>query len=242
MIILPAIHLYDGRVVRLYKGDYDDMTIYDDNPAKMAMKMKREGISWLHVVDIEGASRGTVPNLSYIYEIVEKTGLNVEVGGGMRNMSVIDTCMKMGVSRVILGTAAVNDEKFLIEAVSKYNEKIAVGADVWDGYMAVKGWKEKTDIRLDDFMEKMENLGVKTVICTDISKDGALSGTNMDMYKHLTDKFSKHGMKIMASGGITSLEDIKGLKQLGVEGVILGKSYYTGIIRLKDAIKEARSF
>ncbi len=236
MHIFPAIDLYDGKAVRLLKGDYNQMTVYSDNPAEFALDFEKQGAKYLHLVDLEGAKDGTTPNIDTVAQIVSGTSLFTEIGGGIRSMEVIDKYMSIGVDRVILGTAAVNDHEFLKEAIAKYGDRIAVGVDIKDGYVAVKGWTEKSEFSCFEFCEKMQNMGVKTLICTDISKDGAMQGTNHELYKELSEKFS---MDITASGGVSSMEDIKRLTQLGIYGAIIGKAYYTGAISLKEAVEFA---
>ena len=236
MLIFPAIDLYEKKAVRLYKGDYNQMTVYNDNPLEVALDFKHSGATHIHMVDLEGAKSGTTPNLEVVCEVKEKTGLFVEVGGGIRSMKVIESYIGAGVDRVILGTAAVTDNDFLLSAVEKYGEKIAVGVDIKDGYVAVKGWTEKSDLEAFTFCEKMSNIGVKTLICTDISKDGAMAGTNLELYKVLSQKYS---MNITASGGVSSLDDIKKLREMNIYGAIIGKAYYTGDINLSDALEAA---
>ena len=237
MNIFPAIDLYDKKAVRLYKGDYNQMTVYSDDPVSVAMDFRKKGASFIHVVDLEGAKDGTTPNIDVVSAIAKTSGLFVEIGGGIRSMETLHRYFDAGVSRAILGTAAVNDEEFLLEALNAYGERIAVGADVKDGYIAIKGWMETSAYSLDDFFRKMQKTGVKTVICTDISKDGAMRGTNREMYKKLSETYS---MNIVASGGVSSLEDIKALRAMDLYGAIIGKAYYTGDIDLTEAIEVAK--
>ena len=237
MNIFPAIDLYDLKAVRLFKGDYSQMTVYSDNPIEIARDFEANGAKFIHMVDLEGAKDGTTPNIKIVEQIAKETSLFVEIGGGIRSIETLEKYFECGVSRVILGTSAVTDEKFLIDAVSKYNEKIAVGADVRDGYIAIKGWIEKSKYTLDEFFEKMQKIGVKTIICTDISKDGAMRGTNLEMYKKLSSKYS---VDIIASGGVSSIDDVKALKKMNIYGAIIGKAYYTGAIDLKEAIEVAK--
>lgn len=237
MKIFPAIDLYDKKAVRLFKGDYAQMTVYSENPIEVARDFEKCGAEFIHMVDLEGAKNGTTPNLEIVKDIAENTGLFVEIGGGIRSMETVKTYLENGVGRVILGTSAVTDEAFLCEAVSTYGEKIAVGADVKDGYIAIKGWVEKSQYSLEDFLSKMESIGVKTVICTDISKDGAMKGTNLELYKALSEKYS---LDIIASGGVSTIEDIKALRQMDMYGAIIGKAYYTGAINLTEAIEVAK--
>ena len=234
MKIFPAIDLYGKKAVRLYKGDYAQMTVYSDNPVSVALDFKNQGAEYIHVVDLEGAKDGTTPNLSVVRNIVEATGLFVEIGGGIRNMQVLDAYFEAGVSRAILGTAAVKDEKFLDAAVSKYGDKIAVGADVKDGYVAIKGWVESSQYTVDAFFEKMQGMGIKTIICTDISKDGAMRGTNLALYSELSRKYS---VDIIASGGVSTIDDIRELRKMNLYGAIVGRAYYVGAINLKEAIE-----
>ena len=237
MILLPAIDLYEKKAVRLYKGDYQNMTVYSENPIEIAQDFEAKGCTHIHMVDLEGAKDGTTPNLSIVEQVAKETKLFVEIGGGIRTMETVERYLNAGVSRVILGTAAVNDEAFLKAAVAKYGEKIAVGADVKDGYIAIKGWLEKSAVTLEDFLQKMEEVGVKNVICTDISRDGAMQGANHELYKVLSEKFD---MQIIASGGVSSMDDVKRLAALNIHGAIIGKAYYTGAIDLKEAIGVAK--
>ena len=237
MLIFPAIDLYDGKAVRLLKGDYSKMTVYSDNAPEIANDFKNQGAQCLHLVDLEGAKDGTTPNISTVERIMKDCSLFTEIGFGISNIETIEKYLKIGVDRVILGTAAVSDERFLIEAVQKFGDKIAVGADIKDGYAAIKGWTEKSQYSCFEFCGKMQNIGVKTLICTDISKDGAMQGTNYELYKELSDKFD---MNITASGGVSSIDDVKRLAGLNLYGAIIGKAYYTGAISLKEAIEVAK--
>ncbi|MBQ4562547.1 MAG: 1-(5-phosphoribosyl)-5-[Clostridia bacterium] len=233
MIILPAIDLYEGKAVRLYKGDYAQMTVYSDNPPEFARDFYNKGATWMHLVDLEGAREGTTPNLETVREIVNATGLKVEVGGGIRNMETVKKYIDIGVSRVILGTAAVKDREFLLEAVKTYGEKIAVGVDIRDGIVAIKGWTELSGLDCFDFCQELQDIGVKTVICTDISKDGAMQGTNLELYRQLSERFT---IDFVASGGVSTLDDVRALKEIGVYGAILGKAIYTGAVDVADAV------
>ena len=237
MILLPAIDLYEKKAVRLYKGDYQNMTVYSENPIEIAQDFEAKGCTHIHMVDLEGAKDGTTPNLSIVEQVARETKLFVEIGGGIRTMETVERYLNAGVSRVILGTAAVNDEAFLRAAVAKHGEKIAVGADVKDGYIAIKGWLEKSAVTLEAFLEKMEDIGVKNVICTDISKDGAMRGTNLALYRELSQKYK---LDITASGGVSSMEDVRQLRQMNIYGAIIGKAYYTGAIDLKEALEAAK--
>ena len=237
MLIFPAIDLYEKKAVRLFKGDYRQMTVYSDEPLLVAKDFEKQGAAYIHMVDLEGAKDGTTPNLSVVKSIAENTRLRVEIGGGIRSMETVDKYISAGVYRVILGTSAVTDEAFLKEALQKYGEKIAVGADIKDGYVAIKGWLESSGVLCEDFFARMQALGVKTVICTDISKDGAMKGTNLALYKALSERFS---IDIVASGGVSSMEDVKALREMELYGAIIGKAYYVGAIDLKEAIEVAK--
>ncbi len=237
MIIFPAIDLFDKKAVRLYKGDYQNMTVYSENPIEIAHDFELCGATHIHMVDLEGAKDGTTPNIDIVRQVANETNLFVEIGGGIRDMATVEKYLSAGVGRVILGTAAVTDSEFLKEAVSKYGDKIAVGADVKDGYIAIKGWLEKSEITLEDFLSDMQNIGVKYIICTDISKDGAMRGTNLELYRQLSQKYS---MNITASGGVSSLDNVKKLREMDIYGAIIGKAYYIGAIDLKDALEAAR--
>ena len=234
MQIFPAIDLYDKKAVRLYQGDYKQMTIYSENPVEVALKFKELGSSNIHLVDLEGAKDGTTPNIDVIKAIKRESNLFCEIGGGIRSMETIDKYIKAGLDRVILGTIAVENEEFLIEAVKKYGERIAVGVDIKDGFVAVKGWLEKSKLDAFDFCKKLQDIGVKTIICTDISKDGAMKGPNVELYKKLSENFS---FDVMASGGVSCLDDLLSLASINLYGAIVGKAYYVGAVDLKEAIE-----
>lgn len=237
MLIYPAIDLYGGKAVRLYKGDYAQMTIYNDNPVAVAQDFAAKGAKCIHLVDLEGAKSGTTPNFETVAAIKAETGLLCEIGGGIRSMETIEKYLCAGIDRVILGTAAVTEPGFVEEAVAKFGDKIAVGIDIKDGYVAIKGWTVKSEENAMEFTEKMEKIGIKTMICTDISKDGAMQGTNHELYRELSEKFS---MNIIASGGVSSLADVERLTKLNIHGAIVGKAYYTGAIDLAQAIEVAK--
>jgi len=237
MLIYPAIDLFGGKAVRLYKGDYAQMTVYHDDPTAVAADFRNSGAAHIHLVDLEGAKSGTTPNLDTVIAIKEATGAFCEVGGGIRSMEVVRRYLDAGIDRVILGTAAVTDEAFLKAAVAAYGEKIAVGIDIRDGFVAIKGWTEKSQENALDFCAKMQAIGVKTLICTDISKDGAMEGANHSLYRTLSQQFD---MNIIASGGVSSLEDVQKLAELKIHGAIIGKAYYTGAVDLKTAIEVAK--
>ena len=237
MNIFPAIDLIGGNVVRLFKGDYDKMTVYGSDPVSVAKEFEEKGASYLHVVDLDGAKDGTTPNFEVVKNIIENTNLKVEIGGGIRNEETIKKYVDAGVLRVILGTVAAKNPDFTHEMVKKYGNKIAIGVDIKDGFVATDGWIKVSGISCNDFCKKLEEMGVKTIICTDISKDGAMQGTNLELYKELTEKFN---IDIVASGGVSTICDVKKLTDMNMYGAILGKALYTGNIDLKEAILVAK--
>ena len=237
MNIFPAIDLVGGKAVRLFKGDYAQMTVYSEHPLEVARAFEAAGARYIHMVDLEGARDGSTPNIATVAEVAQNTSLFVEIGGGIRSMETIKTYLDAGVSRVIIGTAAVTDPAFLREAIAAYGDKIAVGADVKDGYIAIKGWLEQSAYTLEAFMTEMQAAGVKTVICTDISKDGAMKGTNRELYRRLS---ADYAIDIVASGGVSSIDDVKALAAMDLYGAIIGKAYYTGAIDLREAIEVAQ--
>ena len=237
MLLFPAIDLYDHKVVRLLKGDYQKMTVYSEDPVATARGIEADGGRWLHLVDLEGAKDGTTPNFDVVAAICQETKLQVEIGGGIRSLEMIERYLNAGVARVILGTKAVTDEDFLRDAVGRWGDRIAVGVDAKDGRVAVKGWVEVLDVDMFDFLWKLRSIGVKTAIVTDISKDGAMKGTNLPLYERLS---RLDGIDITASGGVSTLEDIRALRDMGLYGAILGKAMYNGAIDLKDALAVAR--
>ena len=236
MLIYPAIDLMGGQAVRLLKGDYEKKTVYSKDPLSVALGFKEKGAGQIHLVDLDGAKSGETPNLDIIVDIKEKTGLFCEVGGGIRSMETVERYLGSGIDRVILGTAAAEEKGFAERAVEKYGDRIAVGIDIKDGYVAVKGWTEKSGIKAMDFCSYMEAIGVSTVICTDVSKDGAMEGINRELYRRLSECYF---FKVIASGGVSSIGDVKALKELGIYGAIIGKAYYTGAVSLEDAIEAA---
>lgn len=237
MFIYPAVDLVQGKAVRLYKGDYAQMTVYNDDPLQVAKDFLAAGARHIHLVDLDGAKSGVPQNLEVIRKIAKETDLFVEVGGGIRTMETVEQYFSAGVNRVILGTAAVTDPEFLKAALNRYGEKIAVGVDLKDGFVAIKGWTEKSELTADAFFGYLEKLRVKTVICTDIARDGVMQGTNLSMYREL---FSKYSMDLIASGGVSSLEDVKALRAMDLHGAIIGKAYYIGAINLAEAIEVAK--
>ena len=237
MYIFPAIDLFDKKAVRLLKGNYEEMTVYSSNPLEIAQEFERSGAKHIHLVDLEGAKSGKPENLDVIRSITENTNLFVEVGGGIRNAEIAEKYLSSGAGRIILGTAAVEDEDFLRYCAENYKDRVAVGVDIKDGYVAVKGWTEKSEFECFEFCEKISRMGIRYVICTDISKDGAMQGTNHELYRKLKENFS---LNITASGGISDIEDILKLNSLGIYGAIIGKAYYTGAINIKEAIEAVK--
>ena len=237
MLIFPAIDLYEGKAVRLFKGDYAQMTVYNDDPVSVVQDFAAAGATHVHLVDLEGARTGDTPNFETVRKIKQESGLFCEIGGGVRSHEVIRRYLDAGIDRVILGTAAVTEPGFVETAVREHGDKIAVGVDIRDGYVAVKGWTEKSAMKALDFCEKMQKIGVKTLICTDISRDGAMQGTNVELYRELSQRFC---MNIVASGGVSSMDDVKRLTAMELYGAIVGKAYYTGAISLREAIEVAR--
>ena len=237
MLIFPAIDLFEGKAVRLLKGEYDQMTVYNEDPLAVARDFAACGATCLHLVDLEGAKSGTTPNINTIRRLAAETELFSEVGGGIRYMDTVRAYLNAGVDRVILGTAALRDEAFLKEALAEYGDRIAVGVDIRDGKVAIRGWVETSETDAMEFMAKLEQLGVRTVICTDISRDGAMAGTNHDLYAELMNRFH---MNVIASGGVSAIEDVRRLAAKNLYGAIIGRAYYTGAIALRDAIEVAK--
>jgi len=233
MKIFPAIDLKDGKAVRLYQGDYDKVTVYGDDPVAVAKGFFDDGAKNLHVVDLDGAKDGSAANFEIVKKIIEQSGLSVQVGGGIRDEARILKYLELGAARVILGTIAVKDYGFLENMVKKYGGKIAVGVDVKEEYVAVSGWKETTGAKGMEFCRKLADTGVETVIYTDISKDGALGGTNLEAYAELAEIKS---LNVIASGGISYEDEILKLKEIGTYGAILGKAIYSGTLDLKKVI------
>ena len=222
--------------MRLYQGDYKQMTVYNENPASVAEDFRAAGANWINMVDLEGAKTGDTPNYPVVAEVAS-SGMQVEIGGGIRSEDTVKKYLDAGVARVILGTAAITNWDFLCRMVERYGEKIAVGVDLRDGFVAIRGWTELSDTRCEDFFEKLQSVGVRTVICTDISRDGAMRGTNRALYEQLSRDFS---IDIVASGGVSSLEDVIALRKLDLYGAIIGKAYYTGAIDLREALEAAK--
>ncbi len=234
--IIPAIDLRQGRCVRLYQGDYTQETIYSDDPVAVALEWQSRGAPRLHIVDLDGAAKGELCNLDTIAQIASTILVPTQLGGGIRNLETIKQLLKAGVERIILSTAAVEDPKLIEEACRKFSEFIIVGIDAWEGHIATHGWRQETELKTVEFAKSMVQLGVKRFIYTDISRDGTLTEPNFAAIADLVYTFR---LPIIAAGGISSLTHIKMLKQLGVEGAIIGKALYTGDINLKQALAAA---
>ena len=237
MLIFPAIDLFEQEAVRLYQGDYAQKTVYSHDPVSVAMDFVKKGASAIHLVDLEGAKSGTTPNFDMVCRIRKESGVFCEIGGGIRKEETVEKYLSAGLDRVILGTSAVEDPAFLERVAARYGEKIAVGIDIRDGEVAVRGWTEKSGVDAFDFCRKMQKIGIRTLICTDISRDGAMRGTNRELYRRLSEEFS---VQITASGGVSTLEDIAALRALDLYGAIVGKAYYTGQLDLARAIEVAK--
>lgn len=237
MRIYPAIDIKDGKCVRLYKGQFSDMTVYGDSPADMAKKWEALGGEYIHVVDLDGALRGHGVNAEKIREICNSVKVPVQTGGGIRTMEDIRSKLECGIDRVIIGTRAVSDSEFVKRAVDKYGEKIVIGIDAKDGMVAVEGWEKTSDFTAVEFAEKMVSIGVKTIVYTDIATDGTLAGPNVSAMAEMVRAVRAD---IIASGGVGSLEHIKALVPTGVEGVIVGKALYTDKVNLTEAVKAVK--
>ena len=237
MLLFPAIDLFEGKAVRLLRGDYGQMTVYSDHPEEIGADFVRQGATHVHLVDLEGAKSGATPNLETALRIRESTGLFCELGGGIRSMETVKRCLEAGLDRVILGTAAVSDRAFLLESLAAYGEKIAVGVDIRDGFVAIRGWTETSALPFGDFCREMAEIGVRTLIVTDISRDGAMRGANRELYRRLRAELP--ALQITASGGVSTLEDIRSLREMGLYGAIIGKAYYTGEVSLREALSLA---
>ena len=237
MILLPAIDIYEGKAVRLYQGDYRQMTVYADHAPDIAKKFADAGAAWVHMVDLEGAKTGDTPNFPAVAAVAKRGDLKVEIGGGIRTEDAVAKYLDAGAERVILGTAALKDRPFLERMVAKYASHIAVGVDCRNGLVATHGWTETSEITCEEFCAELETLGIQTIIVTDISRDGAMRGANRVLYETLNASFS---MNIIASGGVSDLEDIHALREADLYGAILGKAYYTGAVDLREALEAAR--
>ena len=237
MLLFPAIDMFDHKAVRLFKGDYQQMTVYSKDPLSVAKRFEDSGAKWVHLVDLQGAKDGTTPHADLVAGITKGTGLQVASGGGIRAEESLLRYLDCGVSRVILGTAALGDPDFLQRVVAKYGSSIAVGVDSRDGMVATHGWTQTSTVPAEEFCRSLDEIGVSTIIATDISKDGAMQGPNLDLYRQLKKSFSGN---ITASGGVSSLKDLTALNDLDLYGAILGKAYYTGAVDLEEAVKKVQ--
>ncbi|OPZ94798.1 MAG: 1-(5-phosphoribosyl)-5-((5-phosphoribosylamino)methylideneamino) imidazole-4-carboxamide isomerase [Firmicutes bacterium ADurb.Bin419] len=237
MIIYPAVDVREGKCVRLTQGEFDKQTVYSDNPVEMALRWEKMGAQYLHVVDLDGARTGKAQNIAVISEMAVKMGIPVQVGGGIRTIEMIETVLCKGIERVILGTSAVKDPELVKRAVKTFENNVVIGIDAKDGMVAIEGWEKTSEFKAVDFAKKMEELGAKTIIYTDISRDGMLNGPNL---KAMEDMVKAVNIDVIASGGVGKLEDIKNLKETGVSGVIVGRALYTGDVDLKQAIEIGR--
>lgn len=237
MRIYPAIDIKDGQCVRLFKGRFDNVTVYGDNPAEMAKKWESLGGEFIHVVDLDGALKGHGVNADAIKKICESVNIPVQTGGGIRTMDDIEAKLACGISRVIIGTKAVSNPEFVKEAVAKYGDKIVIGIDAKDGMVAVEGWEKTSDFKAVEFAQMMADLGVKTIVYTDIAKDGTLAGPNVEAMKEMVEKVN---INVIASGGIGNIDHVRSLVPTGVEGVITGRALYTGDLDLAEAISAGK--
>lgn len=237
MIIFPAIDLLGGQAVRLYQGDYEQVTVYDSDPLMLAQGFRHKGAQWLHLVDLDAARTGQMHNAELIKLIAEQSGLNVQAGGGIRSVKVAGDYLDCGVDRVILGTAAAENKELLRGIITIFADQAAVSVDIKDGYVMTHGWSATSGQTMEDYLKEMEAIGVQRLVVTDISRDGAMRGTNLKLYEHIAANYS---FDLIASGGITTLDDIRALRALNVYGAIVGRALYTGGIKLEEALEAAR--
>ena len=237
MIIYPAIDIKDGRCVRLVQGKFNDVTVYSDNPVDMAIKFEEMGAQYLHVVDLDGARFGQPQNIAIASEMAVRLGIPIQLGGGIRTIETMEIILCKGIERIILGTSAVNDHELVKKAVQSFGNNLAVAIDAKDGLVAIEGWAKTSSFTAVGFARKMEELGAKVIIYTDISRDGMLKGPNL---KAMEEMVKAVKINVIASGGVTNIQDIKNLKEIGVSGAIVGKALYTGDVDLKEAIEIAK--
>ena len=237
MIIFPAIDVKDGKCVRLYQGEFSSSQVVGEDTLKTALSFVAQGAEYLHMVDLDGAKTGTIGNVNSIAQVINGIKIPIQLGGGIRSLDTIEMLLKKGLNRVILGTAALNNPSLVKEAVKVFGDKIAIGIDARDGYVAVEGWQKSSKIEYIDFAKQMENLGIKTIIFTDISRDGTLTGPNFEATGEINDKVS---CNIIASGGMKNIEDIKKLVKMNIYGAIIGKALYSRNISLSEAILAGR--
>lgn len=237
MIIYPAIDIKDGRCVRLVQGKFNDVTVYSDHPVDMAVKFEQMGAQYLHVVDLDGARLGQPQNIAVVSEMAVRLGIPIQLGGGIRTIETMEIILCKGIERIILGTSAVNDQELVKKAVQSFGNNLAVAIDAKDGLVAIEGWAKTSSFTAVGFAKKMEELGAKVIIYTDISRDGMLKGPNL---KAMEEMVKAVKIDVIASGGVTNIQDIKNLKDIGVSGAIVGKALYTGDVDLKEAIEIAK--
>ena len=237
MKIFPAIDLRDGNVVRLLKGDYSKMTVYGENPLEVAEEFEDAGAEYLHVIDLDGAIDGSQPNFAAVKDIIEGTGLKVEIGGGIRNEDIIVDYAQIGALRVIIGTMAIKDPEFTARMIKRHGKNVAVGVDISGIKVAIDGWTNVTETTVDDMCQSLIDDGVKTIICTDISKDGAMEGTNIELYKKLVADYGGY-VDIIACGGISTMDEIGKLAEIGVDGIVIGRAFYNGALDVSEVMKE----
>jgi phosphoribosylformimino-5-aminoimidazole carboxamide ribotide isomerase len=236
MILFPAIDIKNGQCVRLYQGDYSQVTTYDDDPVKVARRWQEAGASWLHVVDLDGAEAGHPVNTALLARMCQETTLKIEIGGGLRTLEQIAHLLDLGVARVILGTAALTDRKLLHQALQRWGERIVVGLDARDGLVAIRGWKETSSVKATALAQELSAAGVSGLIYTDIARDGAMQGPNLAALQEMLNALKGTGTALIASGGVSTLADLQRIAELCVEGAIIGKALYIGAIDLKEAI------
>lgn len=237
MILLPAIDLINGQCVRLYQGDYSQVTSYATDPVEVARRWQEAGASWLHVVDLDGAKAGHPVNTDLIARLCRETRLNVEVGGGIRTPEQIADLLAAGVQRVILGTAALTDRELLTQALQRWGERIVVGLDARDGLVAIRGWRETSNVKATELALELSAAGVRRFIYTDIARDGAMQGPNLAALRAMLDTLRGSGTVLIASGGVSSLNDLSRLAELEIEGAIIGRALYDGAIDLREAVR-----
>lgn len=234
MIIFPAIDILDSKCVRLIQGDYEQEVVYDDNPVQMAKKWEEKGAEFIHIVDLNGAKSGESVNKQIITKIAKTVNVPIQVGGGIRTLDTVHDYIESGVSRVIIGTAAVTDRAFLKDAVVKYGEKVAVSLDARNGYIATDGWTDTSEVKALDLVKELEEIGVKTIVYTDIAKDGMLQGPNLEEQRAINEATT---IDVIASGGVTTVEDVESLRKLDLYGCIIGKALYDGKLNFEDVVR-----
>ncbi len=234
MIIFPAIDMKDGKCVRLEQGLFDKVTVFGEDPVEMAKKWESEGAEFLHLVDLDGAKDGVPKNLEIIKNICKAIQIPIQLGGGIRDKETVKILLDAGVNRVILGTVAINDRDLLVDLVKEYGERIVVSIDAKEGLVAVNGWVNVSEVQSIDLVKDLEEIGVKTIVYTDIAKDGMMEGPNFDIYNTIREQSN---IDVIASGGVSSIDNVKKLSEMNMYGAIIGKALYTNDIKLKDALE-----